>query len=130
MIKNIFSVLVLSACLAVPAQNLLKNGAFDNADFSGEVAIQQTHGRVKVVLETENLTWNRCLRMQIVSLKNTAKAQLLNTLVRVGKNGKNMGFPVEPDATYDFSFEIKGTRSVALWATLYDRPCGIEKQVP
>ncbi|MBR2358551.1 MAG: hypothetical protein IKA65_11080 [Lentisphaeria bacterium] len=128
MIKNIFSVLVLSACLAVPAQNLLKNGAFDNADFSGELAIQQTHGRVKVVLETENLTWNRCLRMQIVHLKNTAEAQLLNTLVRVGKNGKNMGFPVEPDTTYDFSFEIKGTRSVALWATLYDRSCGVEKQ--
>ena len=122
--KKIISVLFLLAYIVSPAQNLLKNGAFDAPALTGEAVLQQTHGKVKLSLETEHLSWNRCLRMQITALN---KSNQLNCMLYMGKTGETMGFPVEPDSSYDFSFEIKGNFGIALWATLYDKACGREK---
>ncbi len=122
--KKIISVLFLLAYIVSPAQNLLKNGAFDAPALIGEAVLQQTHGKVKLSLETEHLSWNRCLRMQITALN---KSNQLNCMLYMGKTGETMGFPVEPDSSYDFSFEIKGNSRIALWATLYNKACGREK---
>ena len=76
--KKIISVLFLLAYIVSPAQNLLKNGAFDAPALTGEAVLQQTHGKVKLSLETEHLSWNRCLRMQITALN---KSNQLNCML-------------------------------------------------
>ena len=119
--KRVFSFLLLSAGLIVSADsNLLRNGDFDGKDFNQDIFVQLDKGKVKVSQVTEDLSWNKCVKMEITGFKKTDAGELLTASLLFGKNDGQYGVPVQPDTQYKFSMELKGNRGVSLWVVLFD----------
>ena len=101
-----------------PEGNLVKNGDFKHGFFHGAIPVEDA-GNAKYVIEKDQETQNRFLRMEVVSVKNTNNRITLNCAFAVGKNGKKYGFIVEPNTIYDISFDYKSSYCAALWTRLY-----------
>jgi len=110
---------LLVACLgfsyalsAVAAPNLIINGNMgDDAKFAAEC---RTDGDStgKLSLYTEDLTWNKCGKLEVVAIKKSAQgSDVINANAWIGLNDKGLlpGFEVKPNTTYSFSIDLRGT---------------------
>ena len=119
--KKIVFALLLSAGLFSHADpNLLQNGDFSGDNFLSDILILQDFGKVKVFQFTENQTWNRCIKMEIVGFKHTGTRKQISTSLLFGKTGSSCGVQVQPDTWYRFRLDLKGNRGVSLWAVMFD----------
>jgi hypothetical protein len=96
-----------SVCLA---ENLFENTEFDQP-FTGECRIENTvEGHATVKRFTEDATWNNCARFELISINDGKNGtQSVAACVALGGDKQHLGFEVEPEATYEFSVELKGT---------------------
>ena len=67
MMKKLFVYLLLIAAAMVPAQNIVKNSDF-NADEKKYGPEFRTNGG-KLTVFTEDLTWNRCGKLEVTKLQ-------------------------------------------------------------
>ena len=119
--KMILVWLLFAALLGRAADsNLLRNGDFNGDNFLSDILILQDSGKVKVFQFTENQTWNQCIRMEIISLKQTDGRKQVSTSLLFGKTGSSCGVQVQPNTWYRFRLDVKGNRGISLWAVMYD----------
>ncbi|HOG50787.1 MAG TPA: hypothetical protein PKY10_09370, partial [Lentisphaeria bacterium] len=98
------------AFLAQDSKNLLRHGDFNEAGFGGEVRTDWVPGMFAVSQHTEEMTWNRCLKFELLKMAvSDDGARRLNGNVMLGKDGPRPGFVVKPSTQYQFSFEVRGT---------------------
>lgn len=96
----------LLCATALFADNLIRNGNFDQP-MTPECRIDNTAEKhAKVSLFTEDLTWNKCAKFELLSILNISGREQVGATVVFG--GDKFGFPVKPDTVYTFSFEVKG----------------------
>lgn len=105
---------------AAAADNLIENGDFNGADFKSGWYLRNNLGQAKVTPVTEDLTWNKCIKFEVAAFAGEPGARCHSSELVFGRVGKIYGVPVKPDTVYNFSFEIKGNRGVAIWAVLDD----------
>ena len=101
MLRNIFlGAVVFSAGSLSAAPSLVANGNFtDVAAFSSTCRTGDgKDGSIELV--TEDLTWNKCVRLTLGKANGTAD-------LWVGGADGVVGFPVEPETLYDYSFALK-----------------------
>ncbi len=99
--------LILLAGL-LPAQNLILNPEFDRP-VSEECSLDCNPGVLKMTQFTEDLTWNKCLRLDVVKYHQKDGKENYYALVLIGGKPNKYGFAVKPNTVYKFSLEIKGT---------------------
>lgn len=106
------SAAVLSGFALPAAQNLIVNGDMsDTAKFALECRTD-TGKTGKLTLFSEDLTWNKCGRLEVVAVeKSSAGSDVINANAWIGRNDKGdlPGFCVKPNATYSFSIDLRGT---------------------
>ncbi len=117
---------VLATAFAFGDGNLLKNGDFNGSDFFTDLNCQMTNGKFKGELFTEDFTWNKCARMEVLEYKDVNGRKMLSGSLQFGKDKGLNGLPVNPDTEYDFSFDLKGELPVSLWVYLLDKPFGLK----
>lgn len=107
--------LLSSSIVLLHAENLIKDPDCNADPMSQEFAIVEGKAQGKVSLFVEDATWNHCLKFELIKYDMDGKGgKTVNTGVRFGGNNELYGFPCEPDTTYKFSVEIKGTASRAM----------------
>lgn len=103
---------IVYSCITLScfAENKFKNPEFDQA-FNGECRIENTaENQATVKLFTEDATWNRCARFELLKILQTKNSQQhVAASMALGGDKKKLGFEVKPDTTYEFSIELKGT---------------------
>ncbi len=117
MIKKLFAagLLLLSGGL-LSAQNLIKNPEFDRPARE-ECSLDSNPGVIKMTQFTEDLTWNKCLRLDVVKHHKKADgSESYYALVLIGGAPKKHGFAVKPNTVYKFSLEAKGDIGATLYA--------------
>ena len=102
---------LVAACLAAGsvfgAGNLVGNG-----DFAADAAkvgpdYRAFGGTFEVFTETPS--WNRCGKLVVPAGKANKKGDIsYHALMYAGGDAEHEGFAAEPNAIYDFSFEVKG----------------------
>ena len=55
--------------LSATAANLLTNGDFNGKDMYADFVYKSTHGQLKLTDFTEDMTWNKCLKVELVKLR-------------------------------------------------------------
>ena len=114
----LFSVLFLASLSIFGQGNLLKNSSFDNEDLSEYQVLGVKDVRLFSVF-TEDLTWNKCGKIDLIKYSDTKTGKgLLTGLAIGGAKGANgadgrKAFRVKPNTAYSFSMELKGTVSGA-----------------
>lgn len=99
------------------AAGLIVDSDVDQTPLSMEFSLVEGAKQGKLEQFTEDLTWNKCLRMELVALKTDPNGKHdVNVCLQAGGDGKT-GFPVEGGAKYAFSFEAKGQapRLLVVW---------------
>jgi len=87
---------------------LVNDGTFDLSDGRPSAEYSDVKSG-RFTLHTENLTWNRCGRLEVTKESKDSKGHSCHkACVRIGGSAKALGFQVEPDSLYDFSLEVKG----------------------
>ena len=94
---------------------LLQNGDFNGKDHLADITVNQDRGKIKVSKVTEDLSWNKCVKMEIAGFREKDGKKELSCGLIFGKNGKTCGVPVKPATRYKFSLDLKGTRGVGFW---------------
>lgn len=102
--KITISIFLWFCCAFLGANNLLRHGSFDGEVTSPEF---RTNGG-KFSIFTEELTWNRCGKLEIDRSHESAEEKKHSASVWIGTDGKLPGFPVKPGTKYRFSVEIRG----------------------
>ena len=105
--------LALSGTLPLAA-SLIKDPGFDSDKFNELYYTYHANGAVKVERITEDMTWNKCLKMEVTQIHEVKGRKLLSCELIFGKNNGKPGFAAEPDTTYNFSFDFKGNVQVSL----------------
>jgi hypothetical protein len=106
----LFWVVLSAVCLGQGGSVLVRNGDFNAEKFGGEVRTEWAPGMFALSQHTEDLSWNRCLKVELVKMAVTETgARRLNGNVMIGADGPRPGFPVKPSTLYHFSFEVRGT---------------------
>ena len=101
---------------------LLQNGDFNGKDHLADITVNQDRGKIRVSKVTEDLSWNKCVKMEIAAFREKNGKKELSCGLIFGKNGKNCGVPVKPGTRYKFSLDLKGTRGVGFWVLEFDAP--------
>ena len=98
-----FSVMLLG--IALHAQDLIKMGSINDID---EKAFrQECHlNGGKISLFTEDLTWNKCGKFELVKIAKD-KYEVAHASLLIGGT-KTVGFPCKPETVYEYSIDIKG----------------------
>ena len=92
----------------LPAQNLIRNGEFDRK-LDAEARYDAAPGVLKRTIITEDLTWNRCLKAEVVKhVKEKDGSLSYHAMLFFGGDNKKTGFTAKPNTIYDFTMEIKG----------------------
>ncbi|MBR6372844.1 MAG: hypothetical protein IKS20_06655 [Victivallales bacterium] len=125
---TVLLIAVLATAFAFGDENLLKNGDFNGSDFFTDISCQMSNGKIKAELFTEDYTWNKCARMEVLEHRDVSGRKMLSASLQFGKDKGLRGFPVKPGAEYDFSFDIKGELPVSLWVYLSDKPFGPQEK--
>jgi len=102
--KKICAIVFFVSGLFLSASECIKNGSFEDSEVK-DYFLSQGDKYVTESLYIENLTWNKCLRLELNELKNDE----VGVNILFGKSEKKTGFIAKPDCTYEFSFEMKGT---------------------
>ena len=108
--KRYLSFFMLSAAVLTQAQtaNLILNSEFDKP-LDSEFRYDAAPGVVKREIFTEDRTWNRCLRIEVLKYAEKKQGKVFYTGIRLGGNKTEPGFRVKPNTVYSFSMELKGT---------------------
>ena len=120
MYKKFTAVTAAALCGIMPlSANLIKDSGFDTDKFD-EVYYTQSNGAgtAKVTRIVENMTWNKCLKMEIASFLERNGSKSIAAELVFGKTNGKPGFAVEPDTVYNFSFDFKGTPRLSLHVAL------------
>lgn len=105
-------VLPFAACAG-----LIVDSDIDQTPVSPEFRLVEGAKQGKLEQFTEDLTWNKCLRMELTDIPTDANGKHNVCMsLQAGGDGKT-GFPVEGGAKYAFSFEAKGKapRLLVVW---------------
>ena len=115
-----FAVITAAAlCGSMPlCANLIKDPGFDTDKYSEVYYTQSNGGSVKVTRITENMTWNKCLKMEITSFFERNGVKSISGELVFGTTDGKPGFAVEPDTVYNFSFDFKGNHQLSLHVAL------------
>jgi len=105
-------IFVLAVFSLGAAENLIVNGDMgDEALFAKEC--RSDGGKTgRLTLSVEDLTWNKCGKLEVVATEKSAQGtDVINANAWIGCNkaGSLPGFPVKPNATYEFSIDLRGT---------------------
>ena len=106
---------LLTAANAAFSENLLKNGDLERPDY-GEFTPSGISALYKYGIFTEDLTWNKCAKIEILGYhenKEGVKSVGVGIVIggakgSEGQDGRN-AIDVMPDTTYKFSLSLKGT---------------------
>lgn len=118
--RIILGVFLLSGAF-LQAQNLIRNGEFDNK-LNIECRYDAAGGVHKRHIITEDRTWNKCLKVETLKYTQDKLGKLYYLSLRFGGDSKNNGFKVKPNTLYDFTFEIKGKLSGRFIACQWNGP--------
>lgn len=120
--KVLFISMLGLICGMLSAQNLIKNPDF-NQYFEPECRFDMTPGALKTSVFTEDRTWNKCLKLEVVRYqKQKDGTERLFGAVRIGGDNKSNGFAVKPNTIYSYSLEIRGTAPVSIQALEWNGP--------
>lgn len=99
-----FSLALLAGALtaAAPAQELFVNGNLDGKE--NFVISGWAGGTGKASVFTEDKSWNRCLKIEVVKVGDKS----VNLYPYLGRTRNQAGIVLKPDTVYDFSMEVKG----------------------
>ena len=114
--NTLLSAILLSGGL-LQAQNLIKNGDFDKP-LDQECRFDAAPGVHKTGIFTEDLTWNKCLKLEVARHITDKNGKKYYALVRIGGDRQNNGFPVKPNTVYSFSLELKG--EAGAWVSAWE----------
>jgi len=106
-----------AALFATSGQNLVLDGDIDQSPLSPEFRLVEGVKRGTLEQVTEDLTWNKALKMTLTGIETNGTGRLsANVCLMAGGKGSN-GFPVKAGAKYAFSFEAKGAapRLLVVW---------------
>ena len=107
--------------LSATAANLLTNGDFNGKDMYADFVYKSTHGQLKLTDFTEDMTWNKCLKVELVKLRELKDGtKLLTCDLIFGKKG----YAVDADAVYNFNFDFKGNMQVSIFVNCYGEQPG------
>ena len=109
--------MLAAAMLLAASAGLVVDSDIDSTPISAEFCLVEGARQGKVEQVTEDLTWNKCLRMELTNIQEDAAGKhSVNMGLQAGGNGKT-GFPVKGGAKYAFSFEAKGSapRLIVVW---------------
>lgn len=106
--KMFFFCLLVSSVSIFGGDNLVRNCDF-NAPLDGEFRLLGPPNHLKLTVFTEDSTWNKCARLEVVNFIEKDGVKEVNGSLTIGGDKENFGFPVKPDTTYSFSLEIKGS---------------------
>ena len=96
-------------CIALPAQELMKNGDFNEETYASNVRTSWSAGHFKTSLAVEDLNWNRCLKTELLkTMRPASGAETVSGILMLGASGRLHGIPVKPMTRYRFRFEAKG----------------------
>ncbi len=108
--KNLLIIVcLLVAVVSGYAGNLVTNGEL-NKKLHPEYRNSGSTKYTQMTLFTEDGSWNKCVKLSIIKfydLKNGKRK--VNFGVIIGGDKKLAGFPVKPNTTYKYSFELKGS---------------------
>ncbi len=106
--RSVICGIILSAAAGF-AGNLIQNSEVDSA-LSPEFRMEGKAECYKFSQFTEDLTWNKCAKLEIISyLVDKAGRKNVNCGVVIGGEKGLAGFAAKPNTTYRFSVELKGT---------------------
>ena len=125
----LFTSLLITAC-TVFSENLLKNGYLDLSDCN-EFTSYSNSKQYKFNIFTEDLTWNKCARIDILDYyENKEGIKSVGTGILIGGAKGSEGedgrraIVVKPNTVYKFSLTIRGTVNHAgISAFLWDGDC-------
>lgn len=127
MLKEFYAVMFTAVILlstALHADNMLKNGSLDTDDIS-EFSPTGLANSYKYSVFTEDLTWNRCARLDIMPFEKSLSIGVVIGGAKGGdgQDGRN-SFSVKPNTTYEFSIDMKGTvRKAGVNAFIWEGEC-------
>ena len=99
---------VAVAASAFSGESLIRDGAFDGSQ-DKKVSAEYHCTAGKLVAFTEEWSWNRCGKLIVPAGKANKKGDIsYHALMYAGGDAEHEGFAAEPNAIYDFSFEVKG----------------------
>ena len=93
--------------LNMDGMDLIKDSGMDNPD-SGELHTLSNYKCAKLSRFTEEASWNRCAKLEVVRIYEDGGRKQLNGRMLIGGDAKNFGFSVAPGAVYDFSLRLRG----------------------
>jgi hypothetical protein len=102
----LMGVLMLILANTEAGENLIKNSDFNKAIHPVCHLDNTPEGHAKLLQITEDLTWNKCSKMEIANIRKVNDLEIVDASV-VFYEG-NLGFPVKPNTTYKYSLELKG----------------------
>ncbi|MBO4511442.1 MAG: hypothetical protein J5746_01630 [Victivallales bacterium] len=110
----IILVSILFGALLLKGANLVQDYGFDSEASEECFYVQNMNGSVKVTRITEDMTWNKCLKMEVVAIRDMDGRKLLSSELVFGKTNGKPGFVVEPNTVYNYSFDFRGNQMVSL----------------
>jgi len=112
-VRQTISILIFAFGLSLSAaDNLILNGDMGNEAKFDQECRSDGDETGKLTLFAEDLTWNKCGRLEVVGTKKSAAGtDEINANAWIGLNaeGRLPGFFVKPNATYEFSIDLRGT---------------------
>ncbi|MBO5722136.1 MAG: hypothetical protein J6S19_03370, partial [Lentisphaeria bacterium] len=102
--KLVIMALFAIGCAGLSGKELFVNGNFDGKDAS--VISGWASGTARFSIFTEDKSWNRCLKLELMKI---VPGKAINLYPYFGRTRNQAGIEVKPNTSYDFSMEIKGT---------------------
>ena len=72
---------------------LLQNGDFNGKDHLADITVNQDRGKIRVSKVTEDLSWNKCVKMEIAGFREKDGKKELSCGLIFGKTAKTAGCP-------------------------------------
>ncbi len=102
--KLVIMALFAIGCAGLSGRELFVNGNFDGKDMP--VVSGWASGSARFSIFTEDRSWNRCLKLELLKI---VPGKAINLYPYFGRTRNQAGIEVKPNTTYDFSVEVKGT---------------------
>ena len=115
--KKRLLIALAAVCCAVSSlfgENPVKDAGFDTDRFEDSFYVQSGSGTVAVSRIVEDLTWNKCLKLEITGFSESQDRKMLEGGIVFGRTGDGFGFAAEPDTVYHFSFDVKGSPQLSI----------------
>lgn len=111
----LYAIMFLTVFTTNAADNLIHNSDL-NAPLAPEYSLYATPGHMKLDIFTEDSTWNKCAKLEILNFIEKDGIKDINGGFTIGGDKNKFGFSAKPDTTYAFAFELKGNAQRAFCA--------------